>query len=140
MIPKPVRKQELTEARMLELLRDVQFMGVIVQLLENRWRNNLFDVNLRSQVMKNFNRKIYEGTQGLKRELHAKFRLKEPDELEFEMAAEMDRVVSFFSLLPAKTIDQIMTELEKQMKEGNEKQEKNLRKICSKRRGYVGMD
>lgn len=121
-IPKPVRKQELTPERVKSLLEDVQFMGTIIQLLENRWRNNLFDVNLRSQTMKNFNRQIFNGIQGLKRELHAKFRLKQPDELEFEMATEMDRVISFFCLLPAESIDIIMTSLEQQAKEqGNEK-------------------
>lgn len=111
-IPKPKVRQPLTDQRKHALLCDVQFMGVIIQLIENRWRNNLFDVNLNNQTLKNFSALIFRGVQGMKREMSIKFKLKNPDELEYDMSASMDRVVSFFSLLPAELVDKIMDGLE----------------------------
>ncbi|SUJ18918.1 Uncharacterised protein [Sphingobacterium spiritivorum] len=112
-IPKPKVKQQLTDERKHALLCDVQFMGIIIQLIENRWRNNLFDVNLNNQTLKNFSGQVFRGVQGMKREMSAKFNLKDPDELEYDMCTSMDRVVSFFSLLPAELVDKIMDGLEK---------------------------
>lgn len=112
MIPKPIRKQELTEERVVKILKDVQFIGTVAQLVENKWRNNLFDTDLRSQTLKNFNRMIYNGAQGVKRELSSKYRLHEPDELEYEIAPEMERVLDFFCTLPAEATSEIMDKLE----------------------------
>ena|SRR5699024_8655131 len=111
-IPKPVKKQELTEEKKKAILRDVQFIGVLSQLIENRWRNNLFDANLNNSILRNFNRQIIFGALGLKKNLWSKYKLKDVEELEFEMSPAMDRVVSFFSMLPTDSVDLIMDKLE----------------------------
>ncbi|MBE8712559.1 hypothetical protein [Sphingobacterium hungaricum] len=111
-IPKPTIRAELTEKREYAILKDVQFIGTIAQLVENRWRNNLFDSNIKDQTLKNFSAQIYKGAQGVKNSLKGKFNLKEPDELEFELATSMDRVVSFFCLLPSELVNSIMDKLE----------------------------
>ncbi|PVH26263.1 hypothetical protein [Sphingobacterium corticibacter] len=111
-VPKPKARQPLTDERKYALLCDVQFMGIVIQMIENRWRNNLFDVNLGNQTLKNFSSQVYRGIQGMKREMTAKFNLKHPDELEYEMSAAMDRAVSFLSLLPAELVDKIVDGLE----------------------------
>lgn len=113
-LPKPTRKQELTDDKVTRILTDVQFIATVAQLAENRWRNNLFDANLRSNTMRNFNRQIYVAARSIKQELAMRFNAKDPDELEYEMAAEMDRVVSFFCMLPAGLISSIMDRLEEE--------------------------
>jgi len=114
-LPKPARKQELTERKVRSILTDVQLIATVAQVAENRWRNNLFDANLKDNTLRNFNRQIYTGARGIMQNLSLRFRLKDPDELEYEFAAEIDRVLSFFSLLPAETISGIMDRLEGEM-------------------------
>ena len=116
-----MRKQPLTPDRITALLADVQFIATVAQLVENRFQNNLVDVNLRGTPMANFARKIRESAEGIKRELSTRFRLKDRDELTYDMAAEMDRVVSFFCMLRGDAIATIMDVLEAEHKELMEK-------------------
>lgn len=48
----------------------------------------------------------------MKNSLMHKYNLKDADELEYDMASAMDRVVSFFCLLPHQLVDNIMDRLE----------------------------
>lgn len=121
-VPKPRQKQPLTDERKHSLLCDAQFIGSIVQLVQNRWMNNMFDVNLNNQTMKNFANQIFRGSQGLKKELLSKFNLKNPEELEYDMATALDRVVSFFCLLDADLANKIMDGLEQGQQELIKKQ------------------
>ena len=54
---------------------------------------------------------VFKGAQGMESEISTKFNLKEPDELEYDMASAMDMVVSFFCLLPHQLVDNIMDKL-----------------------------
>ncbi|WP_282638066.1 hypothetical protein [Sphingobacterium thalpophilum] len=110
--PKPAFMQPLTSARKHALLCDVQFMGSIAQLLENRWRNNLFDTNLESFALRNYSVQIYRAVQGMKMEMAKKFNVTDQDELEYDMIPVLDRVVSFFCLLNAELATKIMDGLE----------------------------
>lgn len=111
-IPKPAIRVKLTPQREFNILKDVQFIGTIAQLVENRWRNNLFDSEVKDQTLKNFSAQIYKGAQGMKNSLKQKYNLKDADELEYDMASAMDRVVSFFCLLPHQLVENIMDKLE----------------------------
>ncbi|MFC3353739.1 hypothetical protein [Sphingobacterium zeae] len=111
-IPKPAAKQQLSQERKHALLCDVQFMGSIAQILENRWRNNLFDTNLESAALRNFSVQIYRSVQGMKIEMAKKFNVINQDELEYDMIPVLDRVVSFFCLLDAELANKIMDGLE----------------------------
>ena len=110
-------KQPLTPQRITALLTDVQFIATVAQLVENRYQNNLVDTNLRGGNMPNFARQIRQGAEGIKRELSVRFKLKDREELTYDMAAEMDRVVSFFCMLRGDAIAQIMDVLEAEHKE-----------------------
>ncbi|MCY4781423.1 hypothetical protein ORI89_17320 [Sphingobacterium sp. UT-1RO-CII-1] len=111
-IPKPRAKVKLTKAREYAILKDVQFIGTVIQVVQNKWRENLFDTELRGQTLKNFSNQIYKGAHGMERELRTKFNLNDPEELEYELATSMDRVISFFCLMPSGLINSIMDRLE----------------------------
>lgn len=111
-IPKPRSRVSLTTEKELAILKDVQFISTVMQLVLNRWHANLFDAHLSGQALKGFSRQIYNAAEGMRREIGMKFNSKDKDEFEFELATSMDRVVSFFCLLPAPLIDSIMDSLE----------------------------
>lgn len=111
-VPKPSAKQSLSPERKHALLCDVQFMGSIAQMLENRWRNTMFDTNLESFALRNYSVQIYRAIQGMKKEMGKKFNVVNQDELEYDMIPVLDRVVSFFCLLDAVLANKIMDGLE----------------------------
>lgn len=118
-------KQQLTPERVTAILEDVQFIATVAQLAENRFQNNLIDTNLRGGNMPNFARQIRQGAEGIKRELSIRYRLKDREELAYDMAAEMDRVVSFFCLLKGEAISHIMDVLEAEHKQLMEEENEN---------------
>lgn len=109
---KPKARISLSNERLRAILKDAQFMAIVAQLIENRYQYNMFDANLRNPVYRNSARQIMQATSRIKRELGLKFKLVKQEELEFEVSDELDRVISFFMMLPADIIDEIMTDLE----------------------------
>lgn len=110
--PKPVVKQKLTEERKFNLLKDVQFRGLLVQMLENRWRNNLFDTHLRQPELNRYSSDIIKGVKNLRASLLRSFNLIDEDELAYDMATAMDRLVTYFSLKDGPFINGLIDKLE----------------------------
>lgn len=96
---------------------DVQFMSIVAQLIENRFQYNMIDANLRNPVYRNSARQIVTAADRIKKEISLRFNLINKEALEFDVSDQLDRVIAFFMMLPAETIDEIMTDLEKQMEE-----------------------
>lgn len=115
--PKPKVRQSLSEDRVRGILTDVQFMSIVAQLIENRFQYNMIDVNLRNPVYRNSARQIMTAADRIKKEISLRFNLINKEALEYDVSEQLDRVITFFMMLPAETIDEIMTDLEKQMEE-----------------------
>lgn len=113
----PRIKQTLTDKRIKGILMDVQFMAVISQLIENRFQYNLFDANLRNPIYRNNARQIITSAGRIKKEISNRFKLVKQEELEHDVSIQLDRVISFFMMLPADAIDEIMSGLERQLEE-----------------------
>lgn len=119
----PRIKQTLTESRIKGILMDVQFMAVISQLIENRFQYNLFDANLRNPIYRNNARQIITSAGRIKKEISSRFKLVKQEELEHDVSIQLDRAVSFFMMLPADAIDEIMSGLERQLEEARKEKE-----------------
>lgn len=119
----PRIKQTLTDKRIKGILMDVQFMAVISQLIENRFQYNLFDANLRNPIYRNNARQIITSAGRIKKEISNRFKLVKQEELEHDVSIQLDRVISFFMMLPADAIDEIMSGLERQLEEVRKEKE-----------------
>lgn len=117
-------KQTINPERVKGILTDVQFMSIVAQLIENRFQYNMIDVNLRNPVYRNSARQIMTAADRIKKEISLRFNLINKEALEYDVSEQLDRVITFFMMLPAETIDEIMTDLEKQMEEM--KQQSNI--------------
>lgn len=116
-IPGTKVKQTLSEKRAKGILMDVQFMSIVAQLIENRFHYNMIDANLRNPVYRNSARQIVTAADRIKKEISLRFNLINKEALEYDVSEQLDRVITFFMMLPAETIDEIMTDLEKQLEE-----------------------
>lgn len=122
-IPGTKVKQTLSEKRAKGILTDVQFMAVVSQLIENRFQYNLFDANLRNPIYRNNARQIITSAGRIKKEISSRFKLVKQEELEHDVSIQLDRAVSFFMMLPADAIDEIMSGLERQLEEARKEKE-----------------
>lgn len=109
--------QTISPDRIKGILTDVQFMAVVAQLVENRFQYHLVDANLRNPVYRNSARQIMNAAGRIKKEIAFNFNLINKDALEYDVSIQLDRALSFFMMLPAETIDEIMTDLEEQLEE-----------------------
>lgn len=110
-------KQTISPERIKGILTDVQFMAVVAQLVENWFQYHLVDANLRNPVYRNSARQIITAAERIKKEIAFNFNLINKEALVYDVSIQLDRALSFFMMLPAETIDEIMSGLEEQLEE-----------------------
>lgn len=90
------KRKPLTEAQTHRILKTAQFLGVTLEAIGIEMQMDLTDTRFKNPVANNHLRLAKNGIAGVKQHLESIVKAKDKDELEYDFAIEVHRLITHF--------------------------------------------
>lgn len=111
-------KQQLSIHKQFELLRSVQLIGVMAQMIDVEFQKHFIDTKHRNPIINNHAKRIKESSEAIGRLLkQSGFAPKDGDKFNYEYVLNMYEVFEHFTTMDYEQLEEYLTGLRKLLKQ-----------------------
>lgn len=106
-------KQQMTPEKVYPILKSTHIIGVLAEVIKVEHRMRLFDVKFKQPLLNNHCRKIIESANQIQTDLAIQFKTMKRDELTYEHALQLHRLLDHFIELGIERTEHFMDLVDK---------------------------